>query len=226
MSKEINETESKAKLLEAQQAVNRGDVIGMLKALTESRYLDGLTRRLKHKWADSLPSSIVDDCVAQAVDAACDTAFKGQKIRNLGSWLWKTATNIAEHIWHEEYASRQDFNDTLLVGEVKETISDSDRLRRDELEETRRKKAIRVARELLPRVGEGQILDVMELVIDAAANEIPDLPASSIAESLGITESAARSLVSRGLRRLRRRAEQEGVEMPTDLPETDTEYDD
>ena len=215
---------SKAKLLEAQQAVNRGDVIGMLKALTESRYLDGLTRRLKHKWVDSLPSSVVDDCVAQAVDAACHTAFKGQKIRNLGGWIWKTATNIAEHIWHEEYASRQDFSDSMLVGEVKETISD--RLRRDELEDACRKKAIRVARELLPRLGEGQIHNVMELVIDAAANEIPDLPASSIAESLGITESAARSLVSRGLRRLRRLAEQEGVEMPTDLPETDTEYDD
>ena len=141
----------------------------MLEALTESRYLDGLTRRLKHKWAGSLPSSEVDDCVAQAVDAACDTAFKRQKIHNLGAWLWKTATNIAEHMWHEEYAPRQDFSDDMLVGEVKETISD--RLRRDELEEACRKKAIRVARELLPRVGEGQILDVMELVIDAAANE-------------------------------------------------------
>jgi hypothetical protein len=72
----------------------------------------------------------------------------------------------------------------------------------------------------LPRIGEGQVVDVMELVIDAAAHGLPDLPAAEIADALGIGEGAARKLVSRGLQRLRREAERAGVEMPEDLPET------
>lgn len=93
------------------------------------------------------------------------------------------------------------------------------------MEDTRRKETIRVAQELLPKIGEGRIRDVMELIIDAAINEIPDLPASSIAESLGISSDAARSLTSRGLTRFRRLAEQEGANLPKNLPETETEYD-
>ena len=34
----------------AQNAVNGGNVVEMLGALSTSRYLDGLTRRLKYKW--------------------------------------------------------------------------------------------------------------------------------------------------------------------------------
>ena len=51
---------------ESQQAVNRGDPVEMLDALTASRYLDGLTRRLQKQWGGSLPSPEVDDCIAQA----------------------------------------------------------------------------------------------------------------------------------------------------------------
>ena len=63
-------------------------------------------------------------------------------------------------------------------------------------------------------------MDVMELVIDAAAQGLPDLPSAEIAEALGISEGSARKLVSRGLQRMRREAERAGVEMPEDLPET------
>ena len=81
---------------------------------------------------------------------------------------------------------------------------------------------IRIARELLPKVGEGQVRDVMELLIDAVEDGLPDLPPSDIAKALGIKENAARALLSRGTKRLRRLAEERGVEIPTDLDETDT----
>ncbi len=56
MSKEGTRSDRAAKLLhKAQQAINRGDVIEMLRALEESRYLDGLTRRLQQKWGRTLP---------------------------------------------------------------------------------------------------------------------------------------------------------------------------
>ena len=223
MRENDNKNSDLARLLErAQQAVNQGDPVEMLDALSASRYLDGLTRRLQSKWGRSLPSSEVDDCVAHAVDEACAAVFEGRSIPNLGAWLWKAATNTANDKWRWYYAHRDDFDDaTMKVGEeAGETVRE--REEREKLDEVRRKEAIRIARELLPRIGGGQVLDVMELVIDTAENELPDLPASSIAEALGISGNAARTLVSRGLKRLRRLAEDEGVEMPTDLPETNT----
>lgn len=222
MSKRTTEIDNAARLLEeAQQAVNRGDPVEMLDALTASGYLDGLTRRLQQKWGGSLPPPEVDDCIAQAVDVACASVFEGRSIRSLGAWLWKVATNTADDKWRLDYAHRVYLDDaSLSVG-----VGDGETFpERAEGEEVLRKEAIRIARELLPRIGEGQVVDVMEIVIDAAENRIPDLPASFIAEALGIQDNAARTLVSRGLKRLRRLAEQEGVEMPTDLPETDTDH--
>ncbi len=80
-----------------------------------------------------------------------------------------------------------------------------------------------MARELLPRIGYGQVVDVMEILIDAVENELPDLPAADIAEQLDISAAAARTLVSRGLKRLRRLADQEGVAALVELSDTDTD---
>ena len=225
----INET---VRLLgRAQKAVNRGDPVEMLEALTASGYLDGLRRRLQADWGSSLPPSEVDECVARAVDAASASVFNGRNIRNLGAWLWKVAKNIADDKWQSDYAHRGKFDEDSISAESDTEETDREREKHQELKEVRRKEAIRIARELLPQVGEGQVRDVIELVIDAVEDGLPDLPASSIAEALGIKKNAARTLVSRGLKRLRRLAKQEGVEIPTDLPETDMneeeeEYDD
>ena len=201
-------------LEKAQTAINRGDVREMLDALAASGYLDGLKRRLQKKWGGSIPASAVDECVAQAVDAACEGSYRKREIRNLGAWLWKVATNIADEVWRSDYAQRVDFDEAMV-----HTSVEGEERRREE--ETRRKEAVRIARELLPRIGSGQVVDVMELVIAAAEDGLPDLPASSISEALGISEDASRALVSRGLRRFRRVAGQEGVEIPASLPETD-----
>lgn len=224
MDKQETEIDTSTNLLEiAQQAVNQGDVVEMLRALTESRYLDGLARRLQKEWGGSLPATEVDDCIAQAVDAATAAVFEGRTIRSLGAWLWKSARNIAVDKWRSDYAERVDFNDNTVPGTPVSLETHRERERHRELEDTRRIEAIRIARELLPRVGEGQVLDVMKLVIDAAEDRLPDLPASSIADALGISKNAARTLVSRGMKRLRRLAEQEGVEALADLPEMDTD---
>ena len=215
-----------AELLQsAQDAQNQGDVVGMLSALTESRFLDGLKQRLQRQWSDSLPLIELDDCVAQAVDAACTAGFEGRRVRNLGPWLWKTATNMANDRWSLDYALRDDFDGTIRQTVADAGDTDTEREERRELEEFRRKEAVRIARELLPRIGGGQILGVMKLVIDAVEGRLPDLPASLIAETLGISASAVRKLISRGLRRLSRLAEQEGVEFPMALPDTDTHFD-
>ena len=214
------------RLLErAQEAVNRRDPVKMLEALAASHYLDGLTRRLQKQWGDSLPSEEVDECIAQAVDAACAAVFKGQHVRNLPAWLWKVANNIADDSWRSDYSRRQDLDTAAFPGEMEPADTSRERVERQALRQARLKEAIRIGRELLPRIGQGQVVDVMEVVIDAIENGIPDLPTSSVAELVGISEDAVRTLMSRGFKRLRRLMEQEGVGAPMDLPDTDTDYD-
>ena len=208
-------------LQRAQEAVNTGEPLKMLEALTASGYLGGLRRRLQKQW-DALPSSEVDECIAQAVDAAFAAVSQGRRISMLGGWLWKAAQNIADDRWRSDYSRRQDFDRALHQAQMEPSETLGEVAERQALREARRKEAIRVARELLPRIGQGQVVPVMEILVDAVANQLPDLPASSIAEQVGISEDAARTLVSRGLRRLRRLAEQEGVSVPMSLPDTDT----
>jgi DNA-directed RNA polymerase specialized sigma24 family protein len=193
----------------------------MIEALTASGFLYGLVRRLQRQWP-ALPPTEIDDCVATTVDFAFAALSDGRVVRNLGAWLWKTAANTAQDRWRAEYAVRAG-DETEIDGlAAPDAETECARREREELDDLRRAEAIRLARELLPRIGDGQVVDVMELVIDAAAQGLPDLPASEIADALGISEGSARKLVSRGLQRLRREAERAGIEMPAELPETQT----
>ena len=203
----------------AQEAINQGDVSQMLDALTASGFLDGLKRRLQKQWGKSIPASEVDECVAKAVDAACEFGSKGRSIRNLGAWLWKAAANTAQRTWRLDYSHRVDFDratEHLAGADGEDMVQEREERRREA--EARRKEAIRIARGLLPKIGSGQVVDVMELLIAAAEDGLPDLPASSVSEALGISEDASRALISRGLRRFRRVAEREGVEVPDEPP--------
>lgn len=208
-------------LQRAQEAVNDGEALKMLEALTASGYLDGLRRRLQTRW-DSLPPSEVDECVAQAVDAALAAVSQGRRISTLGAWLWKAAWNRADDRWRSDYSRRGDFDTALHQAQMAPSETLEEVAEQHALREARRREAIRIARELLPRMGRGQVVAVMEVLVDGVENEIFDLPPSFIAEQVGISEDAARTLVSRGLRRLRRLAEQEGVALPMTLPDTDT----
>ena len=215
--------EAAALLQKAQSALNRGDVVDMLTALAASGFLDGLTRRLQAEWGGSLPPADIDECIAQAVDAAWGAARKGQKVANIGGWLWKVARNLANDKWRDDYALRGNLDDA--AHSVDPDLDEPQSHLRGQIEDARRREAIRIARELLPRLGEGLVVDVMEVVVDAVEAELPDLPASSIGEAVGISAHTARTLVPRGFTRLRRLAEQEGYEMPTELPELNNDLD-
>jgi len=160
--------------------------------------------------------------VAVAVDSAFSALSEGKAVRNLGAWLWKTAANTAQDRWRAEYVLRAG-DETEIDGLAAPDAEDEcARTELEALDDFRRAEAIRLARELLPRIGDGQVVDVMELVIDAVALGLPDLPASEIADALAISEGSARKLVSRGLQRMRREAERAGIEMPENLQVTDT----
>jgi DNA-directed RNA polymerase specialized sigma24 family protein len=187
----------------------------MIVALATSHYFDGLKSRLWRNWHGRMPESELDECIAVAVDSAYDAVRQGRSIGNLGAWLWKAASNRASDCWREEYASHSD----VEIEGLKEAEPIDDGGIDDGLAEHRRAEAIRLARRLLPRIGQGQIVEVMELVINAVEQGIEDLPPAAIAATLGLSEPAVRSLLSRGFERLAREARREGIELPIEVPE-------
>jgi DNA-directed RNA polymerase specialized sigma24 family protein len=204
----------------AQQAATAGNAPAMLGALSASGYLDGLVRRLRSKW-HGLPVFEVEDCVVRAVDSAYAFAVQGGRIRELGAWLWKTADNIAFRR-NQEYETRGSAEEAEnAASELHE--AEAERAAAEELLD-RRSEAIRLIRQLIPQIGTGQIVDVLQMAFDAAIDGEVDLPPSEIGDALGISAEAVRSLLSRGFRRLRKTAEKNGISFPDEFSDpTDEE---
>jgi len=199
----------------AKQAAARGEPHRMLEALALSGFLDGLVRSLNTKW-DRMPEDEVKDCIALAVDSAYQAIFQGRSVRDLAAWLWKAADNTVNDRWNDYYQARAPVEAADSVAAVDQNPHDEAAA---QLAEHRRAEAIRLARQLIPRIGQGQVVAVMGVVIDAVEQGIPDLPHAAIADALGLTEPAVRSLLSRGFDRLAREARREGIELPDDLPD-------
>ena len=219
MTKKPQQKKPNELLQTAANAASRGDPIAMIGALMDSGYIDGLVRRLQRNWPD-MPAEEADDCVAVAVESAYATILQGKIIRNLGGWLLKVSDNTAQDRWRKHYWGREWDVAAVERQAAPDKEYDGSREESEALDEYRRAEAVRLAREILPRIGEGQIIPVMELVIDAAEQGLPDLPASDIADALGISEGTARKLLSRGIQRLTREANNAGYELPNCLPET------
>ena len=186
----------------------------MIQALAASLFLDGLVLRLSNRWK-RLPRSEIEECVARAVDNAYAYLAEKRHIANLGGWLYKVADNLAHDMWDKDYKHRTEDSEAVLSHIPSEDrLPDAERLRQDDIAESSKAEVIRLARELLPEIGHGQIVQVMELLIDAVEQDIPDLPPKDIADTLGITPAAARALLSRGFDRLARRARKRGIEIP------------
>ncbi|MEP9358756.1 sigma factor-like helix-turn-helix DNA-binding protein [Sphingomonas sp. KR3-1] len=209
----------------AQVAATAKDALAMVEALHVSGYLAGLKVRVHKKWP-KLPAAEIDDCVAEAVESSFAAVSGGRKVGNLGAWLWKAVDNIATDRWNTNYKSVRELTEDLALPGPAE-LHPQEREEIDTLAEHRRAQAIVTARRLLASVGHGQVRDVVELIIDAVEAGEPDLSSEVVADTLGISRSAARSLMSRGLDRLRTAARAEGIEieaLPTN-PDNDTTFD-
>ena len=205
----------------ARIAAQNGRPADMIKDLTISGYIDGLVRRLSYTWG-ALPRFEIEICVANAVDSACEAIASGRPVSNLSSWLWKAAYNKAHDCWCGHYKFRL-LDDTGLENIGGEYLSETELRNREERGEARRREAIRIARSMLPRLGGGQITDVMELILEAVENDIPELTSTELGDALGISPGAARKLLSRGFARLSRLARDEGIELPEELSEFENE---
>ena len=184
-----------ALLTQAQQAARRGDAHGMIEALAGSGYLDGLVGRLTAGWGNQIGQAELRDIVAETVDKAFDAIAQGKTVTNLGGWLLKVAENATRDHWKAHHKGRVE--DAELDGNYRRPapVTDSERRVIDGHADRCRDEAVAIARRLLPKIGEGQIREVMALVIDAVEQGLPELPPAQIAATLGIGEDSARTLL-------------------------------
>jgi DNA-directed RNA polymerase specialized sigma24 family protein len=197
----------------ARQAAAARQPERMLEALHQSRFLDGLTRRLAYRWRSRLPRLEIEQCVAMAVDAAYAAVADGKPVSSLGGWLWKVALRKCVDRWSDEYEHRASTDIERVNAGAHRSVTEGT----DDLAEYKKVEAIRLARTLLPRIGQGQIVEVMTVVIDAVEQGVEDLPPASVAGALGLSVDAVRSLMSRGFERLDREAREAGIVMPEAL---------
>ena len=183
--------------------------------------VDGLRKRLVGYVRRKFPSfrgasDFAADVVAEAFDSAVSVISSGGQISCLSAWFYKTVRHIAARRLRDAEVLRErghDVGSALCPSPSDDTAVAERDAHRTELVD----RALTHATGLLPRVGTGQVREVMGLFLEAVRAGLPDYPPSAIADTLGISEPQARTLLHRGLARLRREAEREGLTLPDDL---------
>lgn len=200
------------------------DLLEPLWELWSERYVDGLRHRLSNalqrNWRDSQFSrDFVDDCVSEALLDTANALLAGRQIQNLRAYALKSADRkLSRALSHQRVLRDHERHVAVRLHPppVEEPVAEG-RARREAFALSH---ALMVARELLPSVGTGRVIEVLEVFLDAVEQGVPDLPASTVADTLGLSPSEVRSLLHRGLTRLRRAAVERGVTLPKALDPT------
>ncbi|HMH44347.1 MAG TPA: hypothetical protein VK557_12735 [Pyrinomonadaceae bacterium] len=197
----------------AKQAAISGDIETFMEALFSSRLPDALNWRLRKQ----LPDDDVDAIVAEAIGTTYEAIQTHGARINLAAWLSKTCYNQAR----ARYATRKNIVAEDSLDLERRSGADQTQLspptthaEQEEVEEqaaSRRIEAIKLARTLLPRIGEDNIQKVMSVVLDAIEQDLVDLSSEEISEMVGLTPDTVRRLISRGFERLEREAKQDGL---------------
>ena len=205
MSADEPET-ARARITAPEALVASGDphALAIIRHLFESGFVDGLVRRFQRGWS-LLDHAAIEDAVADAVLALYDALAAGRKVASPEAYVFKVAGNCAQAL-HKRITDRDDHYD---FDGVEESHPGSGEPGRVDL----REEALRVARRLLPRLGQTNIERVMGMVFDAVEADIPDISPSEIAEALGLSPTVVRQSLRRGFQRLERIALEDGLQL-------------
>jgi DNA-directed RNA polymerase specialized sigma24 family protein len=205
------ESENLTSLREAVECARKRDSRGYVINLAGSHALDGITRTLEAKWPQ-VDGSIVEAAVAEAADALYDALASGRTIAVPAGFLWRTAHNKLLKRHAAGLSVSEPFDES--IGEhnrVDNAVTDGpDR-------ETMRGEAIRLARSLLPTLGQTTVLQVMSVIIDCLERGESYVDNAFIADTLGLTKETVRKAKHRGFQRLEREARQRGITLDDDL---------
>jgi len=196
----------------ARDAAAGGNPESMIEHLYASFYLDGLARGIQRRWP-SLPAEDVDFAIAQAVDALYQAVQK-KSVVNLPGFLWKVADRKANDCY--QIHSRERATDPEELVNISDKYAPTDfpteaKPSEDDDFEKRRLEALRLARSLIPRLGQQNIQAVFNYLLDALEAGAVDVPNAEIADALGLSAQTVRTSLSRGFARLTRIARAEGL---------------
>ncbi len=213
-------------LREANTAALAGDPMAMLIALYKSHVLDGICRRLAAAWG-AIAFEDIQLLVAEAVDVLYEKVRNGGNIRRIVPYLLKVSTRKA-YDFHESRCAVDAVDpadlETAVGKEARRRFESKERQAEaspgepvDDLDyEERRRIALRIARGLLPRLGQQRIQDVMGYIFDAIEAGHEDISNEDIEDALGLSPETVRTAKSRGFARLSRIAKEEKL-LPRDF---------
>ena len=192
--------------------------------LWSERYVDGVRYRLSNALLKNRPDSeltrdFVDECVCEALLDTANALLAGRQIKNLRAYALKSADRKLARALKSQRVLRDHERDVAarLHPSPVEELEAEGRARREAFALSH---ALAVARELLSEVGTGRVIEVLEVFLEAVEQGIADLPASTVADTLGMSPPEVRSLLHRGLARLRRAASKRGITLAQALDPT------
>lgn len=209
----MNETEGALK--RAHAAAERGDPKEMLEEIAITPLLDGIVRQIRGRW-QRLPADLIEDIVGDAVDQLYEKIRTGGKISNIPGFLVKTAQFMAVDLYADLITKDEFEPDNIrhLRNKIYEPDFDaepSDEPGDEPDYDAQRRIAIEAARRLLPQLGQANIQNVMEVIIDAVESGREDISNTEIAEITGLETGTVATLKHRGFKRLTTLSEKEGL---------------
>ncbi len=196
-------------LAAATTAAKNGDPKGMLAGLYQSSYLAGLVRQLGARWT-RLSTVDVEQVIAEALDALFEAVKNRTDVKNIPAYLWKVCHYRA--IKRNDDLERQvQMSSSQIDAQYSDGVDESDDSDPEMDEKRMREEALRIARGLLPRLGQRNVQAVMEYIFDAIEADMEEIPNNEIEEALGLTPDTVRQSRSRGFRRLERICREDGL---------------
>ncbi len=205
----MTEENIKSALDKAIEAASRKDVVAFMQYVYDSRFLDGAERTLEDGWG--LDKEAIHEILSESVDKLYDAALRKGTILFPGGYFFKIIERKAtdyyrSHKKSEEFDDARKYHTETSQQEGKKRINADPEHEHD----AQIKEGIRIARSLLPTIGEENVQKVMSYIINAVESGVVDISNREIAEAIGLSAVSVRKWKQRGFERLKRAAIKEG----------------
>lgn len=201
-----------AALEEAARLAAAGDADGAIRAVLGSGYPNRLVKgRVLAERYTRVSADVRGEAVAEGVASLHGAISKGTPVPRPGGYVLKVADHICagEQRRQEQQASTDGLDDRDLLDAQAPWADNEDAVVRAR----RRSAALRLARNMLPRLGQQRAQEVMGYLFDQIEAGAVDVPSQQIAHALGMSDDVVRQSLSRGFKRLTRLAAEEGLDV-------------
>lgn len=177
--------------------------------LAASHVLDGVSRFIERRWPRADPESVYE-AVSFAADRLYEVSSDGESPQNAVGYVWGVARNRMLKLHRMRRAQTDEIPDREAAPDFSEPEEETP------LEHSV-DEALRIARQLIPRLGQGGIQAVMTVVFDAIERGDQYIENERIAAISGLSLESVRRSKSRGWERLEREARKAGLALPEEL---------